>query len=964
MGLETKQSRSKEVPMIALRTLSAFALLAAFISCRTARPPEAGTAVGPTPRAEGPAATVAAPDPADSDPSTLRLVAPVRSAAWGEPGAKYAACPPALCGTQTAGRAAETVRGCVEGSAPPEPATPPRVEGEHRHCDPSPVRMGMGSASGGGSGRTTGFGYGRGGGSRVRGVGDMPSQAPVAHRMMAPPTVPSAAGPGFLGAPARAPADATTEDAFADADELVVVSAPAEVRGLGRERGSRVGPEPEGGDVSRGQGTLLARTRDGEEAGEFPLERTEVRAEIGGYIARTVVEQRYRNPFGEAIEAVYVFPLPSLAAVNDFVMEIGGRRIVGLIRPREEAERIYREARASGRTASLLTQERPNIFTQNVANIEPGGRVDIRITYFERLNHEDGRYEYVFPMVVGPRYIPGAPSAAPAQGSESGAGRGGGWSPPTDRVPDADRITPPVLAPGRRSGHDIGLVVEMDAGLPVKDLAPVTHCVDVEEFGARRRVVTLSASDSIPNRDFVLRWSVAGAETQFGVLAHRGAAGGFLTLMMQPPQAPSDEQVTPREISFIIDVSGSQMGLPLGISREIVRRALDDLRPEDIFNIYYFASGNGQLWDEPRPRTGANVAEARRFLDSLCGGGGTEMLDGIRRALRGRHDPKYLQMYVFFTDGYVGNEEEIVRMVKEERGEARFFAFGIGSSVNRYLIDGVAEHGGGASHVVLPRDEDHSGKAVKRLFDLIDSPVLVDVSVDWNGLPVEDVYPRRLSDLFAGQTIALVARYSRPARGTAYVEARVGARRVRLPVDVDLPGTDEAHAALAPIWARRRIAELSKEMLTAEQSRGEELKRAITDLAVEFRLVSQYTAFVAVDESRVVGDGRPLRILQPVEMPEGVSYEGVFGERPVGSVVEIPAWGVRLQATRDGRVRIGAAFQGGPVAAAGIREGAAVTAVDRTAVHDLRHLEGLLLQSGRTVRVTFDPGGDIDLPAP
>ncbi|MDI7269579.1 MAG: hypothetical protein QME96_16450, partial [Myxococcota bacterium] len=533
-----------------------------------------------------------------------------------------------------------------------------------------------------------------------------------------------------------------------------------------------------------------------------------------------------------------------------------------------------------------------------------------------------------------------------------------------DDQPDADRITPPVLAPGQRGGHDIGLVVELDAGLPLKNLAPVTHCVDVEEFGARRRVVTLSASDSIPNRDFVLRWSVAGAETQFGVLAHRGAAGGFLTLMMQPPPAPSDEQVTPREITFIIDVSGSQMGLPLGISREIVRRALDELRPEDLFNIYYFAGGNGRLWDEPRPRTGANVAEARRFVDSLCGGGGTEMLEGIRRALRGRHDPKYLQMYVFFTDGYVGNEEEIVRMVKEERGEARFFAFGIGFSVNRYLIDGVAEHGGGASHVVLPRDEDHSGKAVKRLFDLIDSPVLVDVSVDWNGLPVEDVYPRRPADLFAGQTIALVARYSRPARGTAYVEARVGARRVRLPVDVDLPGADEGNAALAPIWARWRIAELSKDMLTAGQSRGEELKRAITDLAVEFRLVSQYTAFVAVDESRVVGDGRPLRILQPVEMPEGVGYEGVFGERPVGSVVKIPAWGVRLQATRDGRVRVGAAFQGGPVAAAGIREGAAVTAVDRTAVHDLRHLEGLLLQGGRTVRVTFDPGGDVDLPAP
>ena len=303
-------------------------------------------------------------------------------------------------------------------------------------------------------------------------------------------------------------------------------------------------------------------------------------------------------------------------------------------------------------------------------------------------------------------------------------------------------------------------------------------------------------------------------------------------------------------------------------------------------------------------------------------------------------------------------------MVKEERGEARFFAFGIGSSVNRYLIDGVGELGGGASDVVLPRDPEHAGRAVQRLFDLIDSPVLVDVAIDWNGLPVQDVYPAKLPDLFAGQTIAVVARYAEAARGTIYVEARVGSRHLRTPLEVDLPETEPDNAALAPIWARWRIEELSKELLTADEARQAVLKQQVTDLAVEYRLVSQYTAFVAVDESRVVGDGTPLRVVQPVELPEGVSYAGVFGEVPTGEVFEIHGWGITVQQTESGRIRVGAVTLGSPAAQAGVAAGATISTVDGTLVHDLPHLEGLVLQGGSTVRIGFEPGGEVALPAP
>ena len=526
-----------------------------------------------------------------------------------------------------------------------------------------PASPSASSLSGHGYGSGNGVGYGRGGGGTAR----------------------SSRGRRGCGS------DATPFDC-PDVDEFLIVEAPPDLPA------TSAGGEP----PPATQGTLRAKNAEGEEAGDFPLQHTEVSSEISGMIARTTVEQVYGNPFDEVIEAVYVFPLPAMGAVNDFVMQIGDRKIVGLIRPRAEAERIYAEARAAGRTASLLTQERANIFTQSVANIEPGGTVKIEITYFEKLVYESGYYEWVFPMVVAPRYIPGDTVRPPSDDAtdlpdDRSAARpagGGGTSPATTQVSDADRITPPVLPPGQRSGHDIGLTVTLDAGLPIARLAVPTHQVETQDLGAGKRTIKLSSADTIPNRDFVVRWSVAGAETQFGVLSHRGDAGGYLTLMMQPPAEPTDAQVVPREITFLLDISGSMSGVPLGISTAVVRETLDRLRPDDRFNIFFFAGGNGQLWESAKPKTDANVAAAEEYLEDLCGGGGTEMIGGLRRAMQAEHDPAALQMYVFLTDGQIGNEDAVLELVKNDRGEARFFMFGIGSSVNRYLVDGIAEFGG------------------------------------------------------------------------------------------------------------------------------------------------------------------------------------------------------------------------------------------------------------------------------
>jgi Ca-activated chloride channel family protein len=704
------------------------------------------------------------------------------------------------------------------------------------------------------------------------------------------------------------------------------------------------------------EGSLFAKKGE-ETVGQFPLKSTEVKAQVSGYLASTTLSQTFTNPFNEVIEAVYTFPMPGNAAINDFLMVIGERRIRGLIRPRAEAEKIYAEARARGQTASLLTQERPNIFNQNVANIEVGGQVEIKITYFETLNYENGRYEYVFPMVVGPRYIPGNPVSGGA-GEDSGAPKvgGEGTAPGTERVPDAPKITPPILPEGVRSGHDISLLLDIDAGLPIdfSRSESVAHTVHTEKVSANRLIARLDDADRIANRDFVFRWGINADKPSVGLLAHRDERGGFFTLMLHPQLNPADADVTPREITFLIDVSGSQHGVPLEISQDISKRAIDALRPDDVFNVFFFAGFNGQLWDEPKPRTPENMDAAKAYIGAMKGSGGTEMLAGVQRALKAKHDPKRLQMYAFFTDGYIGNEAEVLRTIKEEKNGARFFCFGTGSSVNRYLCDGVAEQGDGKVIYCLPREKEQTEKAAKRFFECIDSPVLCDITIDFNGLPVADVYPSKVTDLFAGQPITLKGRYTGPAKGTIWVNGRIGAKKVSFPVEVNLPEKEDRNECLGAIWARQKISDLSNELLSKPDNK--EIVEQITALALEFRLMSQYTSFVAVDESRIVGNGAPLKVMQPVELPESVSREGIEG-KATGDAMSIGTWGMIVMQGKDGGVYIASVEENGAAGKAGIKAGVVLVSINGVAAMGLRHLEGLLLQSSGSTRVGVAPSG-------
>ena len=617
---------------------------------------------------------------------------------------------------------------------------------------------------------------------------------------------------------------------------------------------------------------LHALSPDGTVLGSCPLEHTDVDLEVSGFVVRARVRHRFTNPFAERIEAVYAFPLPESAAVRDMEMRVGDRVVAAQIQRREEARQTYERARSEGRTTSLLEQERPNIFTASVANIRPGVPVEVTLEYVEVLQPDAGRWELAFPMTIGPRFIPGDPVAGRS---------GGGYAGDTTAVPDAARISPPV-APAGRSGHDISLAVHLDGGAQLGDVSAPGHDINLTRLSPERARIELAAHESIPNRDFVLRWTVDPSRVGATVLAHRpgpeadgSTRDGYLTVMLQSRQSPPLDEVTRREIVFVLDTSGSMYGQPMDLSKELMRSLIRDLRPEDTFGVLRYNDSSSALWPAPMPATPGHRSEALAFVDTLEGSGGTDALGGVRAAFAYPSDPSRLRIVVFLTDGYIGNDDDVIREVQTRIGDARLFGFGVGSSVNRYLLEEMGRVGRGATDIVTLHHDPHA--QVRRFYERLRRPYLTDVSVDWGGLEVASAYPERIPDLFVGQPVLVHARYARPGAGTITVRGRLAGRPFSQAIEVSLPAHDEAHSAIASVWARERIGELERSMRLGET---QALTDQLTDTALSHRLASRFTSFVAV-EGRLVPAGEggdpSHTVMVPVAMPEGVSPEHTLG---------------------------------------------------------------------------------------
>ncbi len=610
------------------------------------------------------------------------------------------------------------------------------------------------------------------------------------------------------------------------------------------------------GEDTPGCGAMLAKLPKEDKEIPLPLKHTDVKGQISGYIATVDVTQQFHNPYDQKIEAVYVFPLPQNAAINEFIMVIGERRIRGIIRERKEAEEIYREARRQGYVASLLTQERPNIFTQKVANIEPGKNIDVNIKYFNTLAYVDGWYEFVFPMVVGPRFNPSGYTdgvGAVARGKNGISGQ---------------RTEVQYLKPGERSGHDIAVMVDVDAGVKIEEVKCTNHVIKKSFTSPEKLSVKLSSLDSIPNKDFVLRYKVAGKTVKSALVTHHDKRGGYFTLMLYPPESLSYLKRAPMEMIFVLDCSGSMNGKPIAKAKQAVTRALRKLQPNDTFQVIRFSNNTSQFGPDPVPATPDNIHKAIKYVGNLRGSGGTMMIEGIKAALDFAHDPHRFRLVSFMTDGYIGNEIEILAAIHQRLGASRIFSFGVGSSVNRYLLDRMAKLGKGAvAYIGL---DDSAGGVVDLFYERISHPALTDVTIDWGDMQVTDMYPYHIRDLFVGRPVILTGRFQGNSKTTIHVTGKVGDMTQEIAIPVNLDDSAVTHPGIACVWARKKIETLANQ---STHDSNPDLPQEIKQVALEYGLMSAYTAFIAVDSSRQTTGDHGITVAVPVPVPDGVRYE-------------------------------------------------------------------------------------------
>ncbi len=635
-----------------------------------------------------------------------------------------------------------------------------------------------------------------------------------------------------------------------------LASDPDDVLVIARGHGRHGGATPSSAEVGR-----LEVRRDGRPE-PLPLKHTEVKAKVSLAVASVSVVQQYHNPYAEKIEVVYTFPLPDDASVRDFVLQIGERRIRGLLREKEEATKIYEEAKRQGYRASLMVQDRPNIFTQSVANIEPGKQIDVAVTYFHSVRVEDGGFELVIPTVVGPRFNP--------PGSTGGVGAVPHGGAPSGQARDVAYLRPEVVPT-----NEISIDVDLEAGGRIEELSSPSHALKVERPAPTRATVSLAPADRVPNKDFVLRWRAAGPEIRGAFASHADEQGSTFLVLLQPPAELSAAQAPPREIVLVIDHSGSMQGEPLDIAKRAAIRALHRLRPKDTFRILWFSDRVRSMSNEPLGADAANVAAGVRAIERIQAEGGTMFAGPVIEALGTPHEEGRLRIVAFFTDGFIGNEAEILGEVSRRLGPSRIFSFGIGSSVNRYLLESMARIGKGASAYVGL--DEGTARAVDATFERLEHPAMTDLRVDWGGLQVSDVYPATIPDLLVGRPVVLAGRAAGRGRSTITASGLVAGRRVSIPIEVDLGASE--HPAIPPIWARRRLADLQDRLVASDSPAAllEELKA----VSLKYGVLCELTAFVAVDASERTEGSHGTTVTQPVPMPKGVRYETTVPEKPV-----------------------------------------------------------------------------------
>lgn len=596
---------------------------------------------------------------------------------------------------------------------------------------------------------------------------------------------------------------------------------------------------------------------------KFPLKETDVVTNINGTIAETYVTQIYTNEGQNPINARYVFPGSTKVAVHGMTVQIGDEIIKAQIKERVEAKQEFEEAKSEGKSASLLEQERPNVFTMNVANIMPGDTVKVELHYTETITSTDDKYEFVFPTVVGPRYA----------------------SPSVDESDDSNSfVETPYLMDGDTPSDLYNITVNLTSAVPISDISCQSHKIATDIDSNKALITLANPKEYAGNRDFILDYSLTGTEISSGLMLQKGDVAtdngtkeNFFMLTVQPPERYTIDDILPREYIFVLDVSGSMYGYPIDTAKELIKNLVSNLRPTDTFNVVLFAGTSSQMSPESVPATEDNINWAFDLIDQEDGSGGTELTPALQSAIDiPRTSNNVARSVIVITDGYIAEESSIFDIISNNLGETDFFSFGIGDGVNRYLIEGIAKAGQGEAFVVT--DPVEATEVAENFRDYIQSPILRDIKVKYNDFSTYDVEPQKLPTLFAKRPIVLFGKWNGEAKGSIEITGILGnGKEYKQVIDVADAQSTESNSALPYLWARSRVEQLMDYGIEGDENDMEGVQKEVTQIGLEYSMLTQYTSFIAVSEKvRNNGDAAK-NVDQPLPLPQNVSDLSVGG---------------------------------------------------------------------------------------
>ncbi len=577
----------------------------------------------------------------------------------------------------------------------------------------------------------------------------------------------------------------------------------------------------------------------------FPLKSTDVNVSIQGIIADTYVVQTYANEGNKPINASYIFPASTKVTVHGMQMQIGNQTVTAVIKEKEEAKQEFETAKSEGKSASMLSEERANVFTMDVANIMPGDEVRIELHYTELIMPTEGVYQFVYPTVVGPRYV----------------------SPALDDTGTREEWTGiPYLANGSAPSDTYNIHVSVSTGVPIAELTSSSHDIIIQEKGDTMADVGLKdPSDYAGNRDFILNYKLTGEQINTGLITSKGEKENFFMLMVQPPEHCQTDEIPPREYIFVLDVSGSMSGFPLETAKGLIYNLVSGLRETDCFNLILFSGTSLKMADRSVPATQENISKAACLIKEQTGTGGTELAEALEDALDTPAMRGVSRNIVIISDGYISGEKEIFQIVNDHMNQADFFSFGIGSAVNRYLIEGIASVGQGEPFIAT--DTGEASKIADQFRTYIQSPVLTDIKVSFDGFDTYDVEPAVIPTLYAKKPIVLLGKWRGEAAGTIQIEGMTGKGKYSQTISVADAMIGENNA-VGYLWARKRVERLTD---YGQETDSDAVKKEVTQIGLDYHMITPYTSFIAVLDVVRNPEGDATDVDQPLPLPLEVS---------------------------------------------------------------------------------------------